>query len=332
MTRGIDIARYQGYPDWNAVRRSDVHYVYIKATEGTTYVSTHVDEQWAGASRVGLPRGLYHYARIGNPEAEADLFSRLVNAKGAKGAGFLPPCLDIEVGDGHLGWWVARFLARLRAAIGVRRVMVYSGGVFYRDKVGDAALDPDVLVWIAHYNGTPGKSAYLTPKTVLHQYSSSGRVAGISGDVDLNWALRPLSEITHAAPGGIESMAFHDRFKDWAGNEQTVLGWMNHIDERLARLHHVFLQPGAEPSRIPGDNNRTNLRDMIMDSGSWTNQTLRELRAHRAAVETLSRLLAEREGLDADEVATKVKSAIEEGLAEGIGTTVPARAHDDEKT
>lgn len=222
VTRGIDIARYQDYPDWNAVRGSDVHYAYIKATEGTTYVSTHVDGQWAEASDVGMPRGLYHYARIGNPEAEAELFVKLINAKGAKGSGFLPPCLDIEVGEGHLGWWVVRFVARLRGAVGVRRVMLYSGGSFYRDQIGDAALDPDVLVWIAHYDDSPGNSPYLTPKTVLHQYTSTGRVAGIAGKVDLDWALRPLPEIIDGAPGGSENMAFNDSFKDWAGNEQTV--------------------------------------------------------------------------------------------------------------
>lgn len=37
-----------------------------------------------------------------------------------------------------------------------------------------------------------------------------------------------------AAPGGIETMAFTDKFRDWAGNEQSVLSWMNNVDRRLA--------------------------------------------------------------------------------------------------
>ncbi len=85
-------------------------------------------------------------------------------------------------------------------------------------------------------------------------------------------------------PGGIESMAFNDGFKDWAGNQQTVQSWMNNIDKRLALLYSAFLSPGTQPSRIPGDKNKTNLRDAIMDSTSWTNQTMRRVIALQAAV------------------------------------------------
>lgn len=85
------------------------------------------------------------------------------------------------------------------------------------------------------------------------------------------------------APGGIENMGFNDGFKDWNGANQTVLSWMNNMDKRLAQLHGTFLNPGSEPSRIPGDRNRTNLRDAIMDNTSWTNQTLGRVIALQAA-------------------------------------------------
>lgn len=39
---------------------------------------------------------------------------------------------------------------------------------------------------------------------------------------------------TPSAPGGIESMAFNDSFQDWAGNNQSVLSWMNNVDKRVA--------------------------------------------------------------------------------------------------
>lgn len=85
-------------------------------------------------------------------------------------------------------------------------------------------------------------------------------------------------------PGGIEQMAFNDGFKDWAGNSQTVQSWMNNIDKRIALLYSAILSPGTQPSRIPGDKNKTNLRDAIMDSTSWTNQTMRRVIALQAAV------------------------------------------------
>jgi GH25 family lysozyme M1 (1,4-beta-N-acetylmuramidase) len=185
--RGIDVASHQGYPNWGAVKNSDVHYAYIKASEGVNYVSTHVDRQWAEATDAGIVHGLYHFARpdLNGPEPEAELFARMVNAKDAKGPGFLPPCLDIEVGAPTTwggGWG---FITRLRQLIGDHKVIVYAGGSFYRSQVGDAALPPNTVAWIAHYNGTPGNSSYPTPRTVLHQYSDSGHVNGIAGNVDL---------------------------------------------------------------------------------------------------------------------------------------------------
>lgn len=253
MARGIDVSSYQGYPNFGSVRGAGIEFAYIKATEATNYVAATVDRQWADATRAGIVCGLYHFGRPnnGNPEGEAELFARLINAKGAKGRGFLPPCLDLEVGSGGLGWYVGRFIARLRARIGDVPVMVYSGGSFYRTQIGDGALPANTFAWIAHYNGSPGNSSYLTPKTVMHQYADNGRVAGISGNVDMNWATRSLDEITGggaaAAPGGIETLAFDDWYKDWAGNDQTTLSWMNHVDQRLAELHDALL--GMQQSR-----------------------------------------------------------------------------------
>lgn len=75
-----------------------------------------------------------------------------------------------------------------------------------------------------------------------------------------------------SAPGGIESMAFNDGFKDWAGNQQSVLSWMNNMDKRMAEMHAALL--GLQKSRIPGDENQTNVVNAVMDAASWTNQAL----------------------------------------------------------
>lgn len=90
-------------------------------------------------------------------------------------------------------------------------------------------------------------------------------VGGVA--VDINELLRPIGSAAPApsAPGGIESMAFTDKFTDWAGNPQDVMSWMNHVDERLARLDDFMFTPGAWQSEIQGDENRTNGGDAIKD-------------------------------------------------------------------
>lgn len=83
--------------------------------------------------------------------------------------------------------------------------------------------------------------------------------------------------------GGIESMAFNDGFRDWSGNSQTVLSWMNNVDKRMAELHAALL--GLQKSRIPGDQNQTNVVNAVMDAASWSNQTMGHAVAARTAAE-----------------------------------------------
>ncbi|GAA4852347.1 peptidoglycan recognition protein family protein [Saccharopolyspora rosea] len=82
------------------------------------------------------------------------------------------------------------------------------------------------------------------------------------GHVDLD---RFRADVAHALRGEDE-LNLDDEFTDWNGTRKTIKGLFDDLDRRLAALHHVFLDPAAEPSRIPGDRNRTNLRDAIMDS------------------------------------------------------------------
>ncbi|WP_338601589.1 N-acetylmuramoyl-L-alanine amidase [Saccharopolyspora sp. SCSIO 74807] len=82
------------------------------------------------------------------------------------------------------------------------------------------------------------------------------------GYVDMD---RFRADVARAMSGDTD-MNLNDEFTDWAGTTKTVQGLFNDLDQRIAALHHVFLKPGAEPSRIPGDKNRTNLRDAIMDT------------------------------------------------------------------
>ncbi|KAF8142009.1 glycoside hydrolase superfamily [Boletus edulis] len=61
-SQGIDISAHQADIDWMAVENSGVEFVYIKATEGTTYKSSAFDSQYTGAKNAGLIRGVYHLA------------------------------------------------------------------------------------------------------------------------------------------------------------------------------------------------------------------------------------------------------------------------------
>lgn len=116
-----------------------------------------------------------------------------------------------------------------------------------------------------------------------------------------------------AAPGGIESMALDTQWMDSYGNRQTVESFMSDIQRKVNDVHWPMVGPGALASRIPGDENTTNLRDAIMDSTSWQAQALGAIAGYRATVDKLAELLATQQNLTRDEV----KSAVSEALAEG---------------
>lgn len=192
---GIDTASWQGQPDWNRAAGAGLSFVYVKSSEGSSTSYSTLDQQYQGARAAGLAVGLYHYARPNeSPEINADALAFQVNRLAAVG-GHLPPCLDLEEGSGDLSGWTRRFVARLRAQTGCTRVMVYSGASFFQTNIGEGWMDDDIAVWIAHYGVTPGRPRYLTPRVAIHQYSSTGQVPGIAGNVDMNQAIWPLERI-----------------------------------------------------------------------------------------------------------------------------------------
>ncbi|MCZ7686176.1 MAG: GH25 family lysozyme [Sandaracinaceae bacterium] len=96
-----------------------------------------------------------------------------------------PPVVDVEATDGQssativarLGQW----LDRVETATG-RTPIIYTGYYFWRDNVGaDFSSYP---LWIANYSATCPDVPDPWTRWEFFQTSSTGRVAGIAGDVD----------------------------------------------------------------------------------------------------------------------------------------------------
>lgn len=196
---GIDVARYQGEPDWAAVRGAGYAFAYIKATEGVGYVSPTLDAKLAGARNAGMVTGLYHFARpdTNAPEQDAADFAGQLARLNASAPGNLPPCLDIETDAPNLSAWVKGFIAALRGHTGRNEVVVYASTSWFQSKLApENWLDPGVFLWVAHYGREPGKPGYLTDRVAIHQYTSEGQVPGINAKTDLNVSLVDLAVLT----------------------------------------------------------------------------------------------------------------------------------------
>ena len=92
---GIDVSHYQGNIDWKEVSKdASIKFVYIKATEGSTYIDPKFDNNIMGAIKQGLNVGVYHYfSTKSSPEKQFKHFKSVVS----KYKFTLVPMLDIEI-------------------------------------------------------------------------------------------------------------------------------------------------------------------------------------------------------------------------------------------
>ena len=201
--RGIDVASYQGYPDWHAVAASGIEFAITKATEDTGYVNPTFAHNWAGIKAAGIIRGVYHFARPGvrDAVAEADYCLDVVDSFGDFEPGDLF-ALDLESGSGELGQWTLDFLRHAELRCGFKP-LVYTGAWFSGPhNLGAYPEIGQYGLWLAAYQSEMPAPPAPWDTIAFWQYSSSGRVPGIDGDVDMNVFNGPSERIAlYGKPG-----------------------------------------------------------------------------------------------------------------------------------
>lgn len=182
---GIDISHWQNGINLTVV---PCDFVIIKATQGTSYVNPDCNRAYQQAKGAGKSLGVYHYASGNNPKAEADFFIR--NVEGYLGEAVL--ALDWESAEntsyGNNDFnWVKSWLDYVAAQTGIKPMLYISYDIMAKFKgIGDYGL------WVAQYaNMNPtgyqenpwNEGAYTC---AIRQYSSTGRLPGYSGNLDLD--------------------------------------------------------------------------------------------------------------------------------------------------
>lgn len=186
--KGIDVSKYQGTIDWTRVKNDGVKYAFVRVSDGTQYVDSMFNTNWAGSRAAGVKHGAYQFFRPGqDPIAQAEI---LLNAIGRKlEADDLPPVIDVEASDGQssavIKQKVDAWIRHVKAAIG-RDPIIYTGFYFWRDTVGAPDFTSSPL-WHAQYSTAACPNIAPPWQTwAFWQYTDSGTVAGISGPVDMN--------------------------------------------------------------------------------------------------------------------------------------------------
>ena len=93
--KGADISAYQGKTDWTVLSK-EMDFVFIKATEGSSWTDEMFAENFKGARENGVPAGAYHFFSFDSSgKTQAENFINALDSTGLTD-GMLPPVIDIE--------------------------------------------------------------------------------------------------------------------------------------------------------------------------------------------------------------------------------------------
>ena len=184
--QGIDISSWQGNVNFSAVKNSGIDIVYIKSSEGTTYINPYFESSYSNAKANGLKVGFYHYVRARSTQQainEANFFARVVSGKQVD----CKLAMDFEnfgnLSVNQINEISKAFLETLEKATNSQPI-IYSN-VFSTRTIFSTELTIYPL-WIANYGvSVPGSNGKWN-SWVGWQYTSTGTVDGVSGYVDRN--------------------------------------------------------------------------------------------------------------------------------------------------
>ncbi|MDO4731197.1 MAG: GH25 family lysozyme [Clostridia bacterium] len=186
--KGIDVSQWQGSDiDWNAVKNDGVEYVMIRSNYGWTGKDKYFKQNIKNAKAAGLKVGVYLYSYATTTDEAVLEFKNLMNTIDGLSLD-CPIAYDIEdkcqkdlsvkeITD------IAVTFCELVESAGYQP-MIYASSHYLRDGFDYSRISKYDL-WVAQYN-TSCDYPYRTPPDAW-QYSSKGKVNGISGNVDLNW-------------------------------------------------------------------------------------------------------------------------------------------------
>lgn len=191
---GVDVSSNNGC---NHFTGADA-FVFIKATESTTYTNPCFAGDVARAKALGITYGAYDFLRAGSstPVAEAQHFVSAVNAANANTS--LPPVADVEVNAGlspaQLHAYVDSWESYVKAALHRTVVITYTGAWFWTPEVGGTSEGD---LWVSGYGSSVTSPASWTQTQTVApfgpiawkfwQYSdgTSGPTPHLSADSDV---------------------------------------------------------------------------------------------------------------------------------------------------
>ena len=194
--KGIDVSEFQGQIDWDKVKADGVEFAILRVGFGMDLKSQddkYIERNISECERLGIPIGVYLFSyanTTAKASSEAEHTLRLI-------AGHKMPLgvwYDIEdnntsgsVSKSTLTDIINKYCSIIKEA--GYDVGIYASLSWLNNKI-DNSLQEKYPIWVAQYY----KECQYKKDYLIWQYSSSGKVDGISGKVDMNYYYRKLEE------------------------------------------------------------------------------------------------------------------------------------------
>ena len=196
MAEIMDVSRWQKSIDWDAVKRSGkidgVMLRVLGSKGGKPYVDPAFERNYAACTARGIPVGGYYYTCAVTPRQTAAELAALRAALAGKNFQ-MPIAIDVE-GANLRALTPAKLSARVAEAAAKLEAWGLYAMVYTYTNFADTALDMAALaaydLWIADYRGHRP-----TRKHGMWQYTSKGKIPGVSGPVDLSHAYKDYGNI-----------------------------------------------------------------------------------------------------------------------------------------
>lgn len=201
--KGIDVSKFQGEIDWQAVAADGVEFAFIRVgnrgygAEGKMLEDDRFEENVEGALQAGIKVGVYFYTQALN-EQELLEEANFVLEKLAPYKIECPVVYDVEKVSGANGRMNALSLEERTNLTLLFCQTIEAAGykpmIYYNMEMATLMLDLETLEnydkWLAYYN----PELYYPYDYKIWQYTHNGKVNGIEGDVDLNICFEPVWE------------------------------------------------------------------------------------------------------------------------------------------
>jgi len=200
---GVDVSTYQGSVNWGSVRGAGYVFAWAKATEGVSTTDSTFTGNENNGKGAGVFMGAYHFAHPNSntPGSEASHFWAVAGPYIKADGKTLMPMLDFEVFSGVVGAssytdWANQFNNSIVSSANAGGVKIKP--FVYVSACSACNFTTGIASWIsdiADYNNqNPQTSTPWTTCTScerwgsgvwsMWQYTSTGTVPGISGNVD----------------------------------------------------------------------------------------------------------------------------------------------------